>query len=815
MASPEPSSPKRPIPEPLHLEPENANISRITAMAFHQLASKLHRLTSIAEHNDPMSPVNKSFPFNALIPDNAVIDETTYEDFQHVEEYAGSEGLYSSEPIHSPNVPFEYFGARADEGDTPLERRQQMSPDLMEYDGGRKPSRTLLDSGVCTTVPFCRVSINPPKKTQDEDHVDYAGVSRGDFVESNKLLIAALDIRRKYMKIGSMSFCKTTGNVMDGNPPPSSVFCIPDTSGKIYLTKNGDILPVGRRNREPLPDYLPHDVLPLENLGYTVTMREGVGVLTKKEGGEHHPAILEEDMFKTLGFFQKLRNQFIDDTNMMLAISIHGPIKSFCYRRLRYLESRFQLHLMMNEVREIEAQKSVPHRDFYNVRKVDTHVHAASCMNQKHLVRFIKKKMRSFKDDVVIDNKKEKLTLAEVFKKLGLNPYDLNVDQLDMHADRNMFHRFDKFNTKYNPIGESRLREIFMKTDNDFGGRYFAEMIKEVMGDMVESKYQMAELRISIYGHSPDEWDRLATWAVNHNMYCQNVRWLIQVPRLFDIYRAKKLLANFGQLLSNVFLPIYEVTLDPSSHPNLHKFLNQVVGFDSVDDESKLETHRFQHTSPDPEGWTTGDNPPYAYYLYYMYTNISWINRLRAMRSLNTFSLRPHCGEAGPAHHLVTAFMLAQNISHGLLLRKVPALQYLYYLAQVGLAMSPLSNNHLFLDYNRSPFPEFFARGLQISLSTDDPLQFHITKEPLIEEYSIAAQVWKFTSCDMSELARNSVLMSDFEHHVKQHWIGADYQEEGPGGNDISKTNVPNIRISYRHETLIDELKNLMRGHPL
>ena len=43
--------------------------------------------------------------------------------------------------------------------------------------------------------------------------------------------------------------------------------------------------------------------------------------------------------------------------------------KSFCFRRLRYLESRYQLHIMMNEVREIEAQKSVPHRDFYNVRK--------------------------------------------------------------------------------------------------------------------------------------------------------------------------------------------------------------------------------------------------------------------------------------------------------------------------------------------------------------------------------------------------------------------------------------------------------------
>ena len=40
-------------------------------------------------------------------------------------------------------------------------------------------------------------------------------------------------------------------------------------------------------------------------------------------------------------------------------------------------------------------------------------------------------------------------------------------------------------------------------------------------------------------------------------------------------------------------------------------------------------------------------------------------------RGFNTFTLRPHCGEAGPAHHLVSAFMLAENINHGLLLRKV------------------------------------------------------------------------------------------------------------------------------------------------
>ena len=41
--------------------------------------------------------------------------------------------------------------------------------------------------------------------------------------------------------------------------------------------------------------------------------------------------------------------------------------------------------------------------------------------------------------------------------------YDLNVDTLDMHAGKESFHRFDRFNLKYNPFGQSRLREIFIK----------------------------------------------------------------------------------------------------------------------------------------------------------------------------------------------------------------------------------------------------------------------------------------------------------------------------------------------------------------
>ena len=97
------------------------------------------------------------------------------------------------------------------------------------------------------------------------------------------------------------------------------------------------------------------------------------------------------------------------------------------------------------------------------------------------------------------------LTLSEVFKSLQLTAYDLSIDTLDMHAHKDSFHRFDKFNLKYNPIGESRLREIFLKTDNYIQGRYLAELTKEVFEDLKQSKYQMAEYRISIYGRSEDE----------------------------------------------------------------------------------------------------------------------------------------------------------------------------------------------------------------------------------------------------------------------------------------------------------------------
>ena len=50
--------------------------------------------------------------------------------------------------------------------------------------------------------------------------------------------------------------------------------------------------------------------------------------------------------------------------------------------------------------------------------QVDTHVHAASCMNQKHLLRFIKKQIKTKHDEVVISKNGEQRTLKQVNLKI-------------------------------------------------------------------------------------------------------------------------------------------------------------------------------------------------------------------------------------------------------------------------------------------------------------------------------------------------------------------------------------------------------------
>ena len=158
-------------------------------------------------------------------------------------------------------------------------------------------------------------------------------------------------------------------------------------------------------------------------------------------------------------------------------------------------------------------------------------MHHSAAMNAKHLLRFIKKKCKYNYDEVVeVEKDGTELRLRDVFARLSIEPYDLSIDKLAVMADGGTFQRFDKFNLKYNPCGDSLLRTVFLKTDNHLGGRYLAELTKELLDDLEETKSQLAEYRLSIYGRKPTEWSRLAKWVIGHGLVSEYNRWMCAPP---------------------------------------------------------------------------------------------------------------------------------------------------------------------------------------------------------------------------------------------------------------------------------------------
>lgn len=174
-------------------------------------------------------------------------------------------------------------------------------------------------------------------------------------------------------------------------------------------------------------DFYMEDLLPIPGPGEMTFKLDGNGVYQIYENSK------AEELDSPVINIPTIR-EFYMDLEAILNVSSDGPTKSFAFRRLQYLEGKFNLYVLLNEYQEMADSKRVPHRDFYNVRKVDTHVHHSACMNQKHLLRFIKSKMKKCPDEVVMFRDGKHLTLEEVFQSIHLTAYDLSIDTLDMHV---------------------------------------------------------------------------------------------------------------------------------------------------------------------------------------------------------------------------------------------------------------------------------------------------------------------------------------------------------------------------------------------
>eukprot|EP00906_Rhabdomonas_costata_P008327 RCo011867 len=462
---------------------------------------------------------------------------------------------------------------------------------------------------------------------------------------------------------------------------------------------------------------------------------------------------------------QKVKPQpysvYFVDFNQLQAIVEDGPCRSSCRSRLTILEHKYTMYMNLNYELEERCSNLSSGGGIYTTHKVDNSVRLSTAMFARDLLSFIIDKAVNHGEDIVgATPEGEPLSLAHFLEQRGIpDPArQLTVESIGLQPDTNeRFDRFDIFSKKTTRGGPTSvdLLTLFLKRDGVFiKGRYYGELCRQLLvRDQRKRPFEATEYKVPIFGMNPKEFTELAMWVKTHGLSSPSNRWAIQIPRIEairQIYKCKDL----QEQLNNIFLPLWEASLQPWEHPELSEFLNNTVVFNVISDES---THgKVLPENRPPKKWAWAVNPPDIYFNYYIYANVFSLNQYRREHGMNTFMVRPNCGETGDLTHLISAYLLADSINHGIQMTRNPVLHYLYYIHQIGVVCSPLADNGLFLGYANNPFPTFFKQGMRVSLATDDPLHFHHTNEPLIEEYATACKVYKLNSVDLCEVARNS-----------------------------------------------------------
>jgi AMP deaminase len=457
--------------------------------------------------------------------------------------------------------------------------------------------------------------------------------------------------------------------------------------------------------------------------------------------------------------------------------------------------------------------------DHSSVTKIDTHIHLAAAMTEKGLLQFMRRKYIEEPDRVVYQGKtlREVFACLDIMCLEDLNLEKLGVRSIagecahrfDLFNEKYKPYGSDVLRTVFlktdNEVsGEylgQLLRECLLENDN----KEAWELRVSIYG---RSKSEWSKLarwivdnglchpRIRFYIQMPRLFDRLFK-GLNANRPEDNP-------------------FSFAEYTANVFEPVLECLVNPESDPLLYRLMlsGVIVGFDSVDDESNddYDNHigHLPHNNPanvtvvqtftkTPHLWTEPTNPLYIYYLYWMHRWLSVINRVMTDRARHTKTdwsatavdndwlinhptydnvavkmtgtvraeklaaprrlvLVPHCGECprNTLYNMLACYLLCDGMTHGVELRRYPVLLYLCYLRQLPINLSVLSNNYLYVPLAKSPLPLYHSIGLPVSLSTDDPLIFHMTERPLDEEYSLVTHVFGFDSEDLQELTMNT-----------------------------------------------------------
>jgi AMP deaminase len=91
---------------------------------------------------------------------------------------------------------------------------------------------------------------------------------------------------------------------------------------------------------------------------------------------------------------------------------------------------------------------------------------------------------------------------------------------------------------------------------------------------------------------------------------------MVQVPRIYRIFRKIGKVKSFQDVLDNFFEPLFAATLEPEKYPYLSRLLTEISGFDSVDDESIHESRCFE-IDVKPRDWTSLESPSYVFFFFF------------------------------------------------------------------------------------------------------------------------------------------------------------------------------------------------------
>lgn len=134
--------------------------------------------------------------------------------------------------------------------------------------------------------------------------------------------------------------------------------------------------------------------------------------------------------------------------------------------------------------------------------------------------------------------------------------------------------------------------------------------------------------------------------------------------------------------------------------------------------------------------------------------------------------LKAHAGEFGPASNIQHAIsqLGAKRIQHGVAAHESEMLLRQIVDEGICLDMCPISNFKLQVvdSWQDHPLPSFLKKGIQCTISTDDPFSFNNTLE---DEYHACVNKLGLPISDLVQIAKNGFIVSDLSNLEKKRFI--------------------------------------------